>query len=534
MGDRGDAGAEREAVGSVSRRGLLSGGAAALGAGAGLSGPDLNAGRTRAQPAITTFEALTERARALAAAPYAPRPDDLPEPLRRLGYDGYQAIRPRPDRALRLGPRFSAQMFHRGFLHGKRADLFVQPREGGERPAAYASDLFDLGPALAGQSFPEALGFAGFRLHHGFDGPAEPARQEEFLVFLGASYFRLRGRHQEYGLSGRGIAIGTGLTDRPEEFPDFTTFWIAEPEEGEAAVTVMALLDGPSLCGAYRFRAEPGDPSRLGVEARLFPRAEKIPRLWLAPLTSMFLHGANGPARPDDFRPEVHDSDGLLFRTAEEGTSWRPLVNGRAVPRISGWPTRRVEGFALLQRERRFPAYLDVQARHEARPGLRVEPRGDWGAGEVQLFEIPSDEEYMDNIVAGFAPREPTARPLTVAYDLATVGAEPPGPLARVVSTTVGTPDRLRPLTPPQPGRRFYVVDFEGGALPARGDTPVAATAWASAGTVVEPVVERVPQTGGWRLYLEHRPTGEQAPAEIGAYLTLDGALLTEIWRYAA
>ncbi|HJE25907.1 MAG TPA: glucan biosynthesis protein G [Methylorubrum populi] len=536
-----------ESVG-VSRRDVIR---SALTAAAGLSVAsvlDLNAARTMAQPRENasspdrpiTFERVAARAEDLARAGYRPAADDLPAELAGLNYDGFQAIRFRPEASLRLGPRFSLQMFHRGGLHAKRVEISLQTPDGGVRPLAYDPTLFDLGPELQGRRYPASLGFAGFRIAHNFDA-ARPDDHEEFLVFLGASYFRLRGRNQTYGLSARGIAIDTGLPSG-EEFPDFTTFWIDEPRADAASLTILALLDGPSLTGAYRFTVTPGESSTVAVETALFPR-RRIAALGLAPLTSMFLHGENGPgargAEPfDDFRPQVHDSDGLLVQTPGDRL-WRPLVNGRPAPQISAFRASPLEGFGLMQRERRFAAYLDVQARHEDRPGLWVTPRGNgFGAGAVRLFEIPSRTEATDNIVAAFVPEAPVeaGQPLRLGYALATVGAEPSPPLARVVSTRVGSAERLRPTDPPTPQRRLYVIDFEGPGLPDDPTADIAVALSASAGAFVGPYAERVPQTGGWRLYAEFRPP-EPWPAGdvvLRARLAHAGRAITETWDAVA
>ncbi|GJE16719.1 Glucans biosynthesis protein G [Methylobacterium marchantiae] len=547
---RDDGGDELSGRDTFSRRQTLR---TALSVAAGLAIPsavDLNTARTMAADTADplrdgpmTFEGVTEQARRLAAAPYRPSADDLPASLASLSYDGYRAITFRPDAAPRLGDSFSLQLFHRGFLQRKRVALFLQPPDGPPQPILYRSSLFDLGSGLAGQDFPSDLGFAGFRLHYAFDD-AKPAHQEEFLVFLGASYFRLRGKTQEYGLSARGAAIQTGGPGA-EEFPDFTAFWICEPKAEARAVTILALLDSPSLAGAYRFDVHPGETSRMVVTASLHPRAA-IPRLGLAPLTSMFLHGENGPgaggAQPfDDFRPQVHDSDGLVVSTRDDRL-WRPLTNGRRDPQISAFQVDPLDGFGLLQRERNFAAYLDVQARHEARPGLWVTPQAGFGVGAVQLFEIPSREEYMDNVVAAFVPAAPVAGggALDLAYTLSTVGGEPDtavlSALARVVSTRVGSAERLRPTTPPSPERRLYVVDFEGPGLPAGHDESLAAEVSASLGTMVDPVVERVPQTGGWRLYVEWRPPVPRPPGDIilRARLMRFGRPISETWDNVA
>ena len=525
---------------------------------------ELNGSRTWAGPALPsqgvrsvgtqlgrmTFEALSEEAARRAAAPYAAPPEDLPAALAGLDYDGYRAITFRAAESLRLGPLFSAHLFHRGFLQRKRVDLSFQPLDGPARPIAYESRLFDLGRQLAGQSFAPDLGFAGFRLHYAFpDTPAWRPKgfQEEFLVFLGASYFRLRAGNQEYGLSARGLALGTGAPEG-EEFPDFVAHWLCEPEPGAHSLTVLSLLDSPSVAGAYRFVISPGDPARIDVTAALHPRVP-LAKLGLAPLTSMFLHGENGPgargAKPfDDFRPQVHDSDGLCVAAGSDRL-WRPLVNGRRQPQISAFASKPLVGFGLLQRERNFAAYLDVEARQESRPGLWVNPDpagGAFAAGAVQLYEIPSVEEYMDNIVAAFVPDAP-AQPgtaLHLAYGLTTVGAEPvpaipETALARVTSTRFGSAERLRPLTPPRPERRLCVIDFAGPGLPAGPDESVIAEVSASAGTMHEPVSNFVPQTGGWRIYAEWRPP-EPMPAGdvvLRARLVRGGVPLSETWDAA-
>ena len=510
------------------------------------------------------FADVIARAEALAGEPFQPAADDLPPALAGLTYDAYRAIHFRPEAGLLLGQRFSAQFFHRGFLFRRRVAVFVQGRERPLEAVAYDATQFSFGPGAEraqnadGGGWPADLGFAGFRLHHAFD-PIRPRSQDEFLVFLGASYFRLRAAGQTYGLSARGVCVNTGGPGN-EEFPDFTTFWINEPDEADDRLTVLALLEGPSLAGAFRFSVQPGDPSRLAVSASLHLRQD-IARLGLAPLTSMFLYGESGfgsrdTSVADDFRPKVHDSDGLLVAVGAERT-WRPLVNIRADPHTSAFAAKPLAGFGLLQRERDFAAFLDVQARYEARPGLWVRPRAKagaasdvaaaldgaqpedaFGAGTVQLYEIPTRNEYLDNIVAAFVPAEPAraGNVLALDYELTTVGGEPapdfPDDLARVVRTRVGSAERLRPTNPPTPARRLFVIDFEGEKLPNDPTAGLAPVVSASAGSLIEPVIERVPQTGGWRLYVEFRAPIPRAVGDIvvKARLDLDGRPVTETW----
>ncbi|EWY36565.1 hypothetical protein N825_26375 [Skermanella stibiiresistens SB22] len=473
------------------------------------------------------FERVRRDAIERAARPHAAPDEAMPAVLRDMDYDQYRAIRFRRASALWAGEGgFTAQFFHRGFLYRRRVRV-NNVENGVVTPVAYHPGMFDLG-GLEVPDLPD-LGFAGFRLHHPAGGGSTG---DEFAVFLGASYFRLISRGQEYGVSGRGVTVDTAGSE-PEEFPDFTEFWIERPAPGDEGITVLAALDGPSLTGAFRFRLRPGDTTRVEVDASLFLR-RPIARLGVAPLTSMFLHGENGPRGFDDFRPEMHDSDGLLTRDAGDDWSWRPLVNGRVAALATDYAMAAPGGFGLMQRDRDFASYQDVQALHERRPSVWTEPRGDWGSGSVELYEFPSLEEYNDNIVAYWVPERPTVpgQPLDFGYRLTILddGAEL-HPLGRVVATRIGSAERLRPTVPPSPERRFLVVDFEGGGLPDHADG-IRAEVAATAGAVVEPVVERVPQTGGWRLYLEYRPVPEGV-AELSARLMLGDRVMTETWRYS-
>ncbi len=477
--------------------------------------------------ADAVFARVLAEARSLAEQEFSRGDSDpMPEVLANLDYQGYRGIRFRSSSAIQLGDGFSVQLFHRGGIYDRRVDVFVQPREGEARKIGYDASLFELGPALAGQAFPADLGFAGLRVHHG-----TPAHAPEYLVMQGASYFRLVGDGQSYGASARAVAVDTGLPP-PEEFPEFFALWLVEPELGSRRLPIVALLDGPSVTGALRFVLEPGTTTAVDVEATIFVR-KPVERLGLAPLTSMFWHGSNGPAdHSDDYRPQTHDSDGLLLRTRAEPGAYRPLVNGRATPRTSAFRVEDLYAFGLMQRERHFAAYQDVEGRQEARPGLLVELAKPW-SGAVHLYEIPTGNEYLDNIVAYLQP-EPLPRQgerIDLSYRISTVGDDEQAPVARVVGTHIGPVDRLRPPDEPQPTWRIYVVDWQGGALPRDDKASVSAVVTTSSGMVVDPVVQYVPQTGGWRVWFEHRPVGD-APLELRAYLESSGRQVTETWLY--
>ncbi len=276
----------------------------------------------------------------------------------------------------------------------------------GETVAAidYSADLFDLGAFDADQDLFEAAGFGGIKIVY----PLEPRHswKDELAVFHGASYFRVLGRGQQYGLSARGVAIDTGLP-RAEEFPVFRAFWLRQPDPDADSITVLALLDGPSVTGAYRFDIAPGDETTVDVQARIFPR-RPIEKLGLAPLTSMFLNGESealiDPAR---FAKHIHDSDGMLLHLGKTGEwVWRPLEK-RAGYVITQHFDENPRGFGLFQRLQDADAFPSPEKRYHLRPGYWIEPQGDWGSGHLQLVEIASDDEDFDNLALFWVPDAP-------------------------------------------------------------------------------------------------------------------------------
>ena len=268
------------------------------------------------------------------------------------------------------------------------------------------SDAFDFSSAKV--TPPAEVPVAGFKLIYPLNGP----KLDEIVSFLGASYFRPIGREQTYGASARGLAIDTA-TGRQEEFPAFRSFWLVKPEPDAHEFTVWALLDSPGASGAFSFRIRPGARTIVDATAILFMRHD-LTLMGVAPLTSMFFTGKTNPAR-NDFRPEVHDSDGLFIVSGIGERIWRPLSNPSALA-VSSFLATNPRGFGLLQRERTFAQYQDTTANYHARPSLFVEPDGDWGDGEVRLVEIPTNSEYHDNVVAFWVPREPARRGQRLEY----------------------------------------------------------------------------------------------------------------------
>ncbi|TNF56917.1 MAG: glucan biosynthesis protein G [Burkholderiales bacterium] len=479
------------------------------------------------------WASLRELARTRASEPYVPTPDQLPDDLAALDYDGVRDIRFRPDRALwrdRQLP-YEAQFFHLGLYQRKPVRIHEVGPQGVRKRPHQAAD-YDYGRNRLNTAAWGELGHAGFRLHYPLNNPAY---KDELVVFLGASYFRALGAGQQYGLSARGLAIDT-VGGQGEEFPRFTDFWLLQPDAQGTSVTVLALLDSPRATGAYRFEIRPGTSTVMGVSASVYLRTgqQPIARLALAPLTSMFLHGENQPSATD-FRPEVHDSDGLLMHSGSGEWLWRPLQNPRQVS-VSSFRMTNPRGFGLMQRDRRHTSYEDPEANYEKRPSAWVVPAGDWGAGHVELVQLPTPDETHDNIVAYWVPATlpPPGQPLDVSYELHWQGDQqqrPPGAWAAQTRQGHGY-TRLTPAE--QRLQPHFVVDFEGPslkALPADATVRPVVTADAN-GQVVEALVYPYPAAGTWRLSLRVQRLDPSRPVELRAFLQTDQHTLSETWTH--
>ncbi|MBI5691714.1 MAG: glucan biosynthesis protein [Verrucomicrobia bacterium] len=472
-----------------------------------------------------TFAAWKDRARRLAAQAPAPPVGEVPAWLRGLTYDQLRRIEFDGRRSLWHGAGLSweVQFLHPGFLFDRTVRISEQ-RSGREVPVPFSPSYFNYHGLPSGE-LPPGMGFAGFRMMFPLQGPGTSFN--EVGSFAGASYFRLLCAGAAYGLSARGLALDTA-EPVPEEFPLFTEFLLVRPAAGAQELTILALLESASVVGAYRFVVRPGSVTDAEIHAVLYFRQR--PRVvGLAPLTSMFWRGENSNVAAEDFRPEVHDSDGLLLHTGSGEWIWRPLANPRQV-RAATFQDRSPRGFGLLQRDRNFENYQDLEASYHARPGAWVEPLGDWGPGGVRLVEIPTAAEIDDNIVAFWVPEElpGTGEPLEFRYRLRWFldGVGPPGGAVRAT--------RRGRSAIYEPGFERFVVDFDGRELQAL-----------AAGAVVEPVVtvgtgarlhhataQKNPINGSWRAAFTLRPDGTGQPVELRCFLRRDGKAMTETWSY--
>ena len=473
------------------------------------------------------FDDVALRAKHLAARSYKKPDSNLPNALRALTYDQYRDIRFKPERAWWRSARlpFELMFFHEGLYYDAPVRLHEVAADG-VRDIRFDPELFDYGANRLDPKTLRGLGYAGFRVHYAINSPRY---KDEVLVFLGASYFRALGKGQRYGISARGLAIDTALMSG-EEFPRFTEFWIERPDAQARELRMYALLDSPRATGAYRFVLRPGTDTVLDVRARLFLR-QNVSKLGLAPLTSMYYFGENQRAAIDDFRPEVHDSDGLSIQSGTGEWIWRPLVNPRRLL-VTSFAVANPLGFGLMQRDRSFADYEDLESRYETRPSVWIEPKGKWGAGRIELVQIPTPDETNDNIVAFFTPDTPPGpqAPYDLEYrtlwqkDNETLPA-----LAHVAQTRRGHGYVRKP-----DDSIALMIDFDGAVLrrlPA--DAPVQGVVTTDPNiTLLEANAFRNDVTGGWRLALRVRRQDDGKPSELRAFLRNGSTTLSETWSY--
>lgn len=493
----------------------------ALSAGSGFAASE-KTGSANEESAI--FKMVQALAADLASKPYIKRSPDLPPFLASLNYDQYRDIRFQPKQSLWLKDKlpFQVQFFSRASIFGEQVVVNVVEKDKAE-PVDFETDMFDFGRLPVPAEVPVDLGFAGFRLHY----PINRRNYfDEVTAFLGASYFRAVGRRQLYGLSARGLALDTAR-DKGEEFPVFREFWLEKPKHRVKQITLYALLDSPSVSGAYRFVIKPGAGTVIEVKADLYFRND-VELLGVAPLTSMFYHGKTTQHYIEDFRPEVHDSDGLWIVAGNGEHVWRPLNNPQRLA-TSYYRIENPRAFGLLQRERHFSAYQDLEAGYQKRPDAWVEPVGDWGAGSVELVEIPTDDEYHDNIVAFWVPEEPAKAGSQRSFEYRlTFGDEASATDTKAQATAT----RIGAGVDAESAQLKFVIDFSRGnfrELPETTD--LVADISSTTGTVGKPVVQRNPYTHGYRVYFEFTP-GDEALAELRCTLGTGGDVLTETWSY--
>lgn len=489
-----------------------------------------------AQAPAFGLQSVATLARELAAKPFVDSKGNVPNVLKTMSYDDWRDIRFTQEKSLWRDEKlpFELQFFHPGLFYDRTVAINVVDKDVPAR-LTFDTSAFNYGRNKFSDQIPPEMGYAGFRIHSAIN---KKSYLDEFLVFLGASYFRAVGKGQHYGLSARGLAIDTGESTG-EEFPFFKEFWIMKPGKKDSSIVIYALLDSPRVTGAYKFVATPGAETMMDVDSVLFLR-EPVKKLGIAPLTSMFIFGENtSPRVVEDFRPEVHDSDGLMAHLDNQEWIWRPLQNPKNLS-INAFKAPNIRGMGLMQRDTEYANYLDLEARYEIRPSAWIEPRGDWGQGNLNLVQIPSPEEIHDNIVTFWAP-EPTpvpGQPLAFNYRIRWCPpkrVDSPEGQALFTRTSKGKSDNSR----------LFVIEFAGGKLDdLPEDAALDANVWiGTGGKLMEKRVYRNSVNGSWRLVFEVQADAASPLAmvlpdkgpmtEMRAALNHGVTQLTETWSYA-
>jgi glucans biosynthesis protein len=481
----------------------------------------LDVDRAPARQTPFGFADVVEKARTLARRGFQ-APPLIPEVWQRVGYDQYRDIEFDPGHALwREAGNFRVELIHPGSIYKHTVAINTYDRTV-VSPVPFSPSMFSYGPSGLRDKVPNDFGFAGFRVTYPLYRKSE---WNHVLVFAGASYFRPVAKHQSFGLSARGLAIDTGLPSG-EEFPWFTEFWLERPSRDATSMKFLALLDSPRVTGAYEFVLRVRAETLVDVKATLFER-KRVTELGIAPLTSMFFYGEDRVRPAGHWRPEVHDSDGVLIHSANGEWLWRPLANPDRLL-INSFQVDGLRGFGLLQRDRAFSAYEDLEARYELRPSAWITPVGNWGKGQVKLVQIPTRNEYNDNVVAYWLPGTlpPAGQPIEIAYRIHVQSDDPvPAAWGRTTATRVGDGDAA--------GVRRIVIDFEGGALKRLGATAeVKPVVWVGPeGELVQQNAFKNAVTGGWRLAFQLKQQKGKS-VELRASLQHKGETLTETWSY--
>jgi glucans biosynthesis protein len=491
--------------------------------------------------AEVTLDYVTAKAQQRAIKPFRSPRVDLPPFLLQtnLDYDKYNQIAFRDEDALWATEPlpFRIEFFHPGYIYSEPIKVYEFTLTH-VQPIRFVQDWFDYHGAKLPR-VPADTGYAGFKVLYPLN---QTNKWDELGAFQGASYFRLLGRGQDYGMHSRGLAIDCGETDRDEEFPIFTDWWLGKPSKGEDRLKMFAILDSKSCVGAYEFILVPGETTIAEVDARVFfregekvrevdPNRKPIKTIGMAPLGSMFWFGPASERRFNDYREAVHDSDGLLMQMGNGEILWRPLNNPAKLSH-QVFAAKDIGGFGLMQRNRDFSDYQDLFRRYDRTPSVWVQPDGQWGEGEIHLVELPTEDEYHDNIVAFWNPKEqpPPLKPLTFSYTLKWGMTESDMKINlekdKVVSTRVGVDAR-------SPKVRQFAIDFAGPKLKRFGqeNPPQAITSCSANAGISDSQIFPLPEKGNWRVIVKLEPHN-QDPVDIRCTLQKGEEVLTETWTY--
>lgn len=473
---------------------------------------------------ITTFDGVRQLARDLAKSPYEEKAEPLDPFFANMEYDEHREILYFFDKApgFKEKDHFAVEFFHPGWMY-KKTIQFSEVINGKEVPFPCKPDLFHYGRVKLPPEITYPKGFAGFKVITPTDTDGD---RPQCMVFMGASYFRVAPKGQLFGISSRAVAINT-VGPEKEEFPDFKRFWLLRSGGAEKKMTLLALMDGPSITGAYQFEVTPGKEAEVHVTSEIYLR-KPVKLLGLCPSSSMFWFGENTQPKPYDFRPEVHDSDGLLLDLADAGRFWRPLENSSSL-RQSILRADKCNGFGIAQRDRRFESYQDLESNYHRRPSVWIQPTSDWGRGNVHLIEISTGEETWDNVVTFWEPAQQPkpGEPLAFSYTMRFTEDLGDRKLAKVTDTRRGHIIK-------KPNEELFVLEFARpeGSLGTAAKPPEISTTVGGRAELVDQRVAANPQTGGWRAFFRVKIAPEENTVELTCRLLENKKLLSEIWTY--
>lgn len=460
---------------------------------------------------------VVETARMLASKPLVPvAATDLPDGYATLPYDQYSGIRAQPGGMIWAGENrgFTIEPLHRGYVFSNPVSLFTVEDEI-VRKVTFDRSKFDYGRVTPPPPNVD-LQFSGMRIATGLERPYEVA------TFQGATFFRALAKGQNYGAMARALILRPGET-RGEEVPFFRAFWIERPGPASGSLVIHALLDSESLTGAVRMTLRPGDVTLIDVEMTLFARKE-LDHVGFGGTMGTFLSGPQSRRTFDDLRPSVHEVSGLQILTGNGEWIYRPVSNP-ATLQVSSFLDTNPKGFGLVERERDPGAFQDDDQRYELRPSVWVEPLGEWGAGSVQLIEIPSDSDVNDNVICYWRPRQPLAAgsETSLAYRQAWGWQPPERPTLAVAS-------RVRQGRGSQGRRRRFIVDFTGDKLADAGIvTSARANLTAAPGAIHNVRLWPYPERKLMRVGFEVDP-GNDNLSELRLVLQAGGQPISETW----
>ncbi len=490
-------------------------------------------GTIKAYGETVDFKFVQEQAKSLAKEHYQPpEKKKLPEVITNLTSEQYKNIS-RDNMALWQAEKLPFQIKFDPL--GYKYDIPVSLNE---FKGAYAQNIrynpnfFSLNSVKqVADAMPSDAGYAGFRI---LSKQIRSGKFDNLISFLGGSKIKAVGGGSTFGVAARGLAIKLKSEKFRESFPRFIEFWLGKPDSKAKNVVIYGLLNGDGVTGAYEFTIIPGESTTVKVRSTLYFRKQVV-QIGLSPMTSFFWFGDNTQKRFDDYRPEVHNSDGMIISEGKDTHIWQPLVNyfGKS-PMITNFHSTRPNYFGLIQRDRSYEDYLDSKHLYNKKSNLWITPGKNWGTGTIRLVEFPTDNENDDNIALFWIPDiTPTiGKAFNFNYTMHWSIKSPPLPadIATVKFTRYGINHNDRKQT-------FFVVNFTGSQLKKLASVePVSAVVKVSRNgkLVGSPKVVKVNFDDSWgvKFTVEVGNGPQKKPVDLSCILVYKDKKISETWNY--